>query len=165
MPRARKSVERPTVPSPAQMGPCPCTGVTLDKLIRPAVLTVLAGGDLHGYAIVQRIGEMSIFHGQSPDAAGVYRALRAMEKEGMLTCQWDVSGHGPAKRQYRLTAAGGNCLRQWAATLEQYRQSIGDLLDAVRHAGAAGGPGHGPARDAAAPARRPCRCRRPAKRP
>jgi poly-beta-hydroxybutyrate-responsive repressor len=143
------------------MGPCPCTGVTLDKLIRPAVLTVLAGGDLHGYAIVQRIGEMSIFRGQSPDAAGVYRALRAMEKEGMLTCQWDVSGRGPAKREYRLTEAGGQCLERWAATLEQYRQAIGDLLKAVRQAGAAPGP----AGQGAAPARRPCCCPRPPKRP
>ena len=143
------------------MGPCPCTGVTLDKLIRPAVLTVLAGGDLHGYAIVQRIGEMSIFRGQSPDAAGVYRALRAMEKEGMLTCQWDVSGRGPAKRQYRLTPAGGQCLEQWAATLEQYRQAIGDLLKAVHQARQAGGP----CGEADKPARRPCCCPRPARRP
>jgi poly-beta-hydroxybutyrate-responsive repressor len=140
---------------PSEMGPCPCTGVTLDKLIRPAVLTVLAGGDLHGYAIVQRIGEMSIFRGQSPDAAGVYRALRAMEKEGMLTCQWDVSGRGPAKRQYRLTPPGRQCLEQWAMTLEQYRQAIGDLLDAVRHAGAACPA----AAEGGKPARRPC-CQR-----
>jgi poly-beta-hydroxybutyrate-responsive repressor len=152
MPVAKRSRTQPSASPAAEMGQCPCTGVTLDKLIRPAVLTVLAGGDLHGYAIVQRIGEMSIFRGQSPDAAGVYRALRAMEKEGMLSCQWDVSGRGPAKREYRITPSGRQCLEQWAMTLEQYRQAIGDLLGAVRQAGGAGGG----AAEGGKPARRAC---------
>jgi poly-beta-hydroxybutyrate-responsive repressor len=161
MPRDKKSGQ-PVPGRPADMGQCPCSGVTLDKLIRPAVLTVLAEGDLHGYAILQRISEMSIFHGQSPDAAGVYRSLRAMEKEGMLTCQWDVSGRGPAKREYRLTPAGRQCLGQWARTLEQYRQAIGDLLGAILQAGGA----HGAAAEAGkpTPTRRPC-CSRPRRQP
>ena len=154
MPPAKKGSQQSSG-RPAAPDQCPCTGVTLDKLIRPAVLTVLAGGDLHGYAIVQRIGEMSIFHGQRPDAAGVYRTLRALSKEGMLTCQWDVSGRGPAKREYRITPTGRQCLDRWAATLELYRLAIGDLLLAARKATQTGAAGA----EADKPARRPC-CRR-----
>ena len=57
-------------------GNCPCTGSTLEKLIHPAVLTVLAQEDLHGYKIAERIGEMPMFEGPKPDVSGVYRAIK-----------------------------------------------------------------------------------------
>ena len=37
---------------------CPCAGVTLDKLIRPAILAVLADEAMHGYQVAERIREM-----------------------------------------------------------------------------------------------------------
>jgi poly-beta-hydroxybutyrate-responsive repressor len=113
---------------------CPCAGGTLDKLIRPAVLTVLASGELHGYAIVQRLAGMSMFRGQSPDATGVYRTLRSLSRQRMVSCAWDVSGSGPAKRLYRLTKTGRRCLDAWVRTLDQYRRAVGELLTAARGA-------------------------------
>ena len=62
------------------MDDCPCSGGTLAKLIQPAIMTVLAGGVLHGYRIVQRIAKMPIVGGSRPDPTGVYRALRIMEQ-------------------------------------------------------------------------------------
>ena len=52
---------------------CPCDGKTLDRLIQPAILVVLADGPLHGYRLVERIGKLPGFSGQKPDASGVYR--------------------------------------------------------------------------------------------
>lgn len=115
---------------------CPCAGVTLDKLIQPAVLTVLAQGGLHGYKIAERISEMPMFKGQRPDASGVYRFLRSMEKRQLVVSSWDVSDRGPAKRLYRLTAAGQECLSHWIGTLKEYRHDIGALLAAARKASA-----------------------------
>jgi hypothetical protein len=37
---------------------CACTGKSLMRLVRPAVLRVLAGEPLHGYLVVQRLGEL-----------------------------------------------------------------------------------------------------------
>ena len=112
----------------------PCTGKTLDKLIQPAILTVLARGPLHGYAIVQRIARMPVLHGQEPDAAGVYRTLRSLARRGCVTSSWDVSGTGPARRLYELTKAGEQCLATWVETLGAYRKAIGGLLRAARRA-------------------------------
>ena len=116
------------------LGQCPCSGATLAKLIQPAIMTVLAEGHLHGYRIVERIAEMPILSGSRPDSTGVYRVLRAMENRGFVVSSWDVSATGPAKRSYRLTAAGKRCLAQWVKTLSQYRHAIDQLLVGARQA-------------------------------
>jgi len=118
----------------ADMSNSPCAGKTLDKLIQPAILTVLAREALHGYRVVQRIAEMPTLGGCQPDAAGVYRFLRSMEKRGLVVSSWDVSGAGPAKRSYRITEAGRTCLANWVQTLEDYRTAIGGLLARARKA-------------------------------
>ena len=107
---------------------CPCQGTTLAKLLQPAILTVLAEGELHGYRIVERLADMPVLSGCRPDPTGVYRVLRIMEERGLLTASWDASSKGPAKRLYRLTNDGRKCLARWVKTLVQYGRAIDDLL-------------------------------------
>jgi PadR family transcriptional regulator, regulatory protein PadR len=113
---------------------CPCQGTTLAKLLQPAILTVLAEGKLHGYRIVERLADMPLLSGSRPDSTGVYRFLRLMEGNGLLTASWDTSNAGPAKRLYRLTNDGRKCLARWVKTLTQYCRAIDDLLDMAQHA-------------------------------
>ena len=113
---------------------CPCGGRTLDKLIQPAILVVLAAGPLHGYRLAERIGELTMCGGHEPDGSGVYRCLKTMETKGLVASSWILSDSGPAKRSYQLTPAGERCLRKWIATLEAYRDGITGLLKAARKA-------------------------------
>lgn len=110
-------------------GDCPCEGKTLERFIRPAVLIVLARGrQQYGYRILQQLGEMPMCAGERPNAAGVYRCLRVMEKEGLVTSAWVVSESGPAKRMYTLTDEGERCLCRWLMTLNSYKEAIDGLL-------------------------------------
>jgi PadR family transcriptional regulator, regulatory protein PadR len=127
MPSARKT-------SPADANQCPCSGATLDRLIQPAILAVLAEGPLHGYRIADRIGDLPGFEGERPDLSGIYRFLKAMERHGMVCSGWDISAPGPAKKSYRITADGQLCLKRWVKTLESYRKNITSLLKATRKA-------------------------------
>jgi DNA-binding PadR family transcriptional regulator len=113
---------------------CPCSGRNLDKLIQPAVLAILADKALHGYRIVQSLGVMPMFQGHEPDNTGVYRFLNAMEERGLLTSAWDISGSGPAKKLFDLTAEGRKCLAKWVTTLREYREQIGELLEHLERA-------------------------------
>jgi PadR family transcriptional regulator, regulatory protein PadR len=117
---------------------CPCGGVTLDKLIQPAILALLAEGPLHGYKLVERIGAGPILQGRNPDSSGVYRALRAMERKAYVVSSWDVSAQGPARKSYQLTAAGRCCLTHWIESLDVYRHRINVLLKTARKAIARG---------------------------
>ena len=85
---------------------CPCEGGTLDRLIQPAILVVLAQGPLHGYRLAERISEIPGLVRQKPDVSGVYRFLGLMERKELVVASWDVSSSGPARKSYQITPAG-----------------------------------------------------------
>lgn len=114
---------------------CPCTGNTLGKLLKPAVMALLSRQPLHGYLIVHQLGELKMLKGQMPDPAGVYRLLKSLEKDGYVKSAWDASDAGPKKRQFELTVDGRACLQCWTITLRDYAAAIEDLLATIKHLG------------------------------
>jgi DNA-binding PadR family transcriptional regulator len=109
-------------------------GGTLEKLIQPAILAVLAEGPLHGYGLAERIAALPAFAGDRPDVSGIYRFLKAMDRKGLVESAWDLSESGPAKKTYRITTVGQQCLRLWTRTLQHHHQAITALLRTVRKA-------------------------------
>jgi poly-beta-hydroxybutyrate-responsive repressor len=114
---------------------CVCSGKTLVRLLRPAILAVLSRAPTHGYVLVQRLAELDLFSSGSPDPSGVYRTLRDMEQEGLVTSTWETGNGGPAKRRYELADGGAACLLRWADTLQRYRTQIDGLLGLLTRKG------------------------------
>ena len=115
-------------------GKCPCAGATLDKLVQPAMLAILAKGPLHGYELAKQIGEIPNFLDEAPDVSGIYRMLKTLEGRGMVTSDWDVSRGDRPKRLFTITDQGLQCLAYWGDTLRTYHKTIGSLLKAVQKA-------------------------------
>ncbi len=107
---------------------CPCVGATLDKLLQPVVLSILAEESMHGYELTKRISEMPGFHDQAPDMSGIYRLLKNLEMRGMVAAKWDVSEKSRAKRRYSITDDGRHCLAYWHHTLQNYSKVVNALL-------------------------------------
>jgi len=99
------------------------------SLLRPAILLLLKERESHGYELVSRLSELGF---DVPDFGGLYRALRAMEDEGLITSSWGTPERGPARRVYALTSAGDAHLRQSAPGLVHQRRAIGGLLERYR---------------------------------
>jgi DNA-binding PadR family transcriptional regulator len=110
---------------------CACTGKSLPKLLRPAMLSVLAKGASHGYAILDELRRLSVCGARPPDHTGVYRALQAMETEGLIASDWEHPQSGPAKHVYTLTPKGRACLKRWKHTLADYKHTIDMLLQSL----------------------------------
>ncbi|HEY7924572.1 MAG TPA: PadR family transcriptional regulator, partial [Vicinamibacteria bacterium] len=72
---------------------------TLDLLI----LKVLALGPLHGYAIAQRLQQISRDVVQVQQGS-LYPALHRLENKGLLVSDWKISDTGREAKFYRLTA-------------------------------------------------------------
>ncbi len=107
---------------------CPCSGKNLDRLLRPTILAILAREKTHGYDLVQQLNELKIFSDTPPDASGVYKLLKLMEEEGLVSAHWKLENTRPAKRSYGLTKAGTACIKKWAETLTSYQEQINALL-------------------------------------
>ena len=113
---------------------CPCVGATLDKLVQPAILAILAEGPLHGYELAKTIGEIPHFLDEAPDVSGIYRMLKTLEARGIVTSDWDISQGSRPKRLFTITDQGLQCLSLWCDTLRTYHKTIGSLLKAVQKA-------------------------------
>ena len=84
---------------------------------RPAILRVLALEPMHGWAVAQRIRQMSsdqLRVGQS----ALYPALHKLEQQGWIEAEWGQSENNRRAKYYRLTATGRKALKaeaaQWA---------------------------------------------------
>jgi poly-beta-hydroxybutyrate-responsive repressor len=94
-----------------------------DRYMQPSILMALLGGPSHGYELLQHIGEYGFLKGDAPPGM-IYRHLRQMEDEGLVSSQWNATGTGPAKRVYAITAEGREVLDAWAGYMERQAKSL-----------------------------------------
>jgi transcriptional regulator len=96
---------------------------TLDLLI----LKIIALGPVHGYAIAQRLEQVSRDVVQVPQGS-LYPALHRLENRGLLTADWKESETGCEAKFYRLTRKGRAQLETEVASWERLTQAIGLIL-------------------------------------
>ena len=99
----------------------------VERFVEPALLLLLRERPMHGYELIERLPELAGDEVRI-DVGNLYRILRALEEEGLVTSEWSADLPGPAKRTYELTEAGGRLLDQWAASLREARQVIDGFL-------------------------------------
>jgi len=96
---------------------------TLDLLI----LKVVALGPVHGYAIAQRLEQVSRHVVQVPQGS-LYPALHRLENRGFLTADWQESETGRDAKFYRLTRKGRAQLETEAASWGRLTEAVGLIL-------------------------------------
>ena len=92
---------------------------TLDLLL----LRVLSLEPMHGWAIAQRIRQMSneqLRVGQS----ALYPALHKLEQQGWIDAEWAPSENNRRAKYYKLTAAGRKALKAETAEWERLSSAI-----------------------------------------
>jgi PadR family transcriptional regulator, regulatory protein PadR len=96
----------------------------------PIVLAILAEQDSYGYAILQRVRELSGGHMEWTDGM-LYPVLHRLERLGHVEARWEVAESGRRRKYYRITSAGRTQLaeerRQWQtvdATLRGIWQAL-----------------------------------------
>jgi DNA-binding PadR family transcriptional regulator len=84
----------------------------------PLVLAILADGDSYGYAILQRVRELSRGRIEWTDGM-LYPVLHRLERLGHVEARWKVAESGRRRKYYRITSGGRAQLaqerKQWQA--------------------------------------------------
>lgn len=91
------------------------------------VLRVLQHGSLHGYAIAQRIHQLSNDLLQVEEGS-LYPALQRMLLKGWVQAEWGISETNRKVRFYRLTAAGRKQLQSEINDYDRLTQGIQAVL-------------------------------------
>jgi len=71
----------------------------------PLVLAILAAEDSYGYAILQRVRELSGGRIQWTDGM-LYPVLHRLERLGDVKARWEVVESGRRRKYYRITSQG-----------------------------------------------------------
>ena len=96
---------------------------TLDLL----VLKVLALGPLHGYAIAQRLQQISRDVVQVTQGT-LYPALHRLEHRGFLAAEWKMTDTGREAKFYRLTRTGRAHMDREEASWQRLTSAVGAIL-------------------------------------
>jgi len=94
--------------------------------LKPCLLLLLAEGPSHGYELLEQVRRLGI---RGAEPGGLYRYLRAMEKEDIVSSWWEPSQAGPARRTYVLTEGGRAALDEAVRSLRDVRRILVGLLD------------------------------------
>jgi PadR family transcriptional regulator len=124
--RRRWGVRRGEAPRKTMSRPTDLVQGTLGLLI----LRVVALEPMHGWAIAQRIRQMSneqLRVGQS----ALYPALHKLEQQGWIQAEWAVSENNRRAKYYELTAAGRRALKAETAEWERLSAAISLVVKLV----------------------------------
>ncbi len=95
-------------------------------LLVPYILLSVSLQRAHGYLIEEYLKSVGFF---TIEMSTLYRTLRQLEKDGLLSSEWEPGSTGPARRVYTLTEAGQSWLDSWTSALELYRGMIDQFFN------------------------------------
>jgi len=117
----------PTQGSRASCHSCtPGAGRALSRL-EPWLLLLLAESPAHGYDLGERLHVLPA----APDAdrGHLYRTLRRLEEQGLVTSEWQTQQAGPARHTYTLTPQGLRALDAWCDHIRAARSRLEVFLE------------------------------------
>lgn len=93
------------------------------------ILKALAGGECYGYALVKSLVAIP---GIGVAEGSIYPLLSRLKKQGLVTTRLEESSEGPARKYYRLTAAGravGEEMQAYFAEMAKGVAGLGGQVD------------------------------------
>jgi transcriptional regulator len=97
---------------------------TLDLLI----LKTLAAEPQHGWAVAQRIAQMSSEVLQVQQGS-LYPALHRLERKGWIRAKWGTSDNNRKAKYYELTRSGRRQLDDGSESWQKLTLAVGQILE------------------------------------
>jgi len=77
----------------------------------PLILSILAGGESYGYAIIKRVRELSAGQMEWTDGM-LYPVLHRLEKQKLIEATWRRSKSGRRRKYYKIKEDGTKALKE-----------------------------------------------------
>jgi PadR family transcriptional regulator, regulatory protein PadR len=98
------------------------------SVLEVAILSSLADSTAHGYNLVDQIetltGDLVCI-----DPGSMYRLLRALEEDGLVSSSWQTPEAGPSRRVYEISERGIEALEMMARSLSERAAAMQQLAD------------------------------------
>ena len=100
----------------------------MERFIQPCLLLLLYEKPSHGYELIERLNDYG-FHYGLPDTGAIYRNLKNMEDDGLVSSKWETEQPGPAKKLYSLTPEGKEAIHLWATHARAQVERLSHFLN------------------------------------
>jgi len=91
------------------------------------LLSILAEGPAHGYAVIETLRQRSSGTFDLPEGT-IYPALHRLEKQSLLSSDWTEES-GRRKRIYKLTAKGKQALSQRQQEWKNFSKAVNATIE------------------------------------
>ncbi len=99
----------------------------MERFLEVCLLLLLYDEIGYGYGLIEQLASFG-FSEAGLNMSTLYRTLRKMENEGLVTSQWEEGGQGPKRRVYEITAKGKSELDEWIKILRVRKSRIESLI-------------------------------------
>ncbi|SFA80478.1 transcriptional regulator [Bacillus sp. UNCCL13] len=96
------------------------------------VLQMLQERDMYGYELVKELDKRSDHHLQVKEGT-LYPALHKLENQEYIECYWQEQEKGPARKYYRITAAGKEMLDEKTQEWNQFVKVMNKVMRRPGH--------------------------------
>ena len=97
-------------------------------VLETSILASLAESTTHGYDLVEQIDELAADL-VCIDPGSMYRLLRGLEEQGLVSSSWQTPEAGPSRRVYVITEQGVEALELMAKSLSMRAAGLRRLAD------------------------------------
>jgi len=100
----------------------------MERFMEICLLLLLYQEASHGYTLAEQLDTFG-FSKKELNMGSLYRTLRKMEKDALVSSCWEEGRQGPKKRVYQITEAGKRNLGNWIEVLKKRRERISKLIN------------------------------------
>lgn len=106
---------------------CTSKSHKMERFLEVCLLLLLYDEVGYGYGLIEKL-EYFGFLQDELNVSTLYRTLRKMEKENLVSSRWEEGSQGPKRRVYEITESGRNNLGQWIKTLKIRKAMLEKLI-------------------------------------
>ncbi|HOI24791.1 MAG TPA: PadR family transcriptional regulator [Caldisericia bacterium] len=106
---------------------CTSKSHKMERFLKVCLLFLLYDEIGYGYGLVEQL-EYFGFTQNDLNISTLYRTLRTMEKENLVSSFWEEGTSGPRRRVYEITNYGRKDLEQWINILKIRNSMIEKLI-------------------------------------
>ena len=100
----------------------------MERLLEICLLLLLFDRKGYGYGLIEQLADFG-FTGDDLNIGSLYRSLRKLEDQGLVSSVWEEAGQGPKRRVYTITILGKEELHNWIPVLKERKARIEQLIE------------------------------------
>ena len=106
---------------------CDCKHHKIERFLEVCLLLLLYDEVGYGYGLIEKLPAFG-FSGDELNIGTLYRSLRKLEKQLLVSSVWEEAGQGPKRRVYQITEKGKYELEVWIHVLKERKFRIEQVI-------------------------------------